>query len=106
MIDDQNRIILKWKTKTSELESQLSKTQLNLKEQTKLIESKDEMISAKSEELRGDFECDNCNFCTNDRTILVKHKANEHKPTFSCDKCNFKSGKRSDWQLHIVLQHP
>ena len=56
-------------------------------------------------EVRGDFKCDNCDFCTNDLTILVKHKANEHKPTFTCDKCNFKSGKKSDFQLHTVINH-
>ena len=76
--------------------------------QTKICDSKDEIVSIKIEEnnvLKGDFECDKCDFRTTSLSILVKHKANEHKPIMSCDQCKFKSIKKSDLQLHLLMKH-
>ena len=77
-------------------------------EQTKLIESKDEIISAKSDKLsklQGNFKCDKCNFCTSYLTLLVKHKAIDHKQKILCDKFILKWGKESDLQLHMILRY-
>ena len=96
------------KKKIEEMKQKLSELNSDLVEQTKINNSKDEIICAKNEEnnvLRGDFKCDKCNFSTTELSILVKHKANEHKPVITCNHCKFKSIKISDLKLHSLLHH-
>ena len=96
------------KKEIEEMKEKILELNSDLVEQTKINNSKDEIICAKNEEnnvLRGDFECDKCNFSTTDLSILVKHKANEHKPVMKCDHCKFKSIKISDLKLHSLLHH-
>ena len=82
VITNQNKIISELKTENSSIISKLSEIQFDLKENSKLIQSKDDIINAKNDEisrLKGDFKCDKCQFCTSNLTLLIKHKTSEHR---------------------------
>ena len=84
MIMNQNKTISELRTENSILKSSLSEMHSKLKEQTKLIENKIEIINANNDEISrliGDIKCDKCDFSTNNLMLLVKHKTHEHKLT-------------------------
>ena len=84
----------------------------NLKEQTKLIETKDEIISDKSKKvskLLSDFECEKCQFQAESLMEFNFHLSQKH-PTKStkhlkCKKCDFKCNSDNDMKIHKTSKH-
>ena len=108
----QDKMILELKTENSDLKSQISKLHSNLKEQTKLIETKDEIISNKTikvSKLLRDFECEKCQFQAESLMEFNFHLSQKH-PTKStkhlkCQKCDFKRNSENDMKIHKTSKH-
>ena len=73
--------MLELQTENSDLKSQLSKLRLNLKEVSKFIKSKDEIIndnSKKVSKLLSDFECEKCPFQADSLMEFNFHLSQKH----------------------------
>ena len=84
----------------------------DLKEQSKLIETKDEIISDKTKKvskLLSEFECEKCQFQTESFMEFNFHLSQKHpvKSTkhHKCQKCDFKCNNENDMKIHKASKH-